>query len=176
MGALSLIFLVGCSTGQVQPPTESTGNTVSSSTTLDWKEISVKDINSGATFKISDFKGKPILLESFAIWCPTCTKQQREIKKLHDELGDEVISISLDTDPNEDESSVKEHTGANGFDWRYVISPPTMTQSLIDEFGVGVVNAPSVPVILICEDQSTRYLNRGVKSPEDLKSAIAQGC
>ena len=175
-GALSLIFLVGCSTTPTQPETSNSGNTISSSATLDWKEVSIKDVNSGETFKVSDFKGKPILLESFAVWCPTCTKQQREIKKLHEEVGDSVVSITLDTDPNEDEQKVIEHAQANGFDWRYAVSPPTLTQSLIDEFGVGVVNAPSAPVILICEDQSTRYLDRGVKSKEDLKSAIAQGC
>lgn len=143
---------------------------------VDWKEITLKDVRTKESFKISDFKGKPILLESFAVWCPTCTKQQNKIRELHEEVGDSVISISLDTDPNEDEDRVLEHALNGGFNWLYAISPKELTQSLIDEFGVNVVNAPQAPVILICEDQSTRMLGRGVKSVETLKSEIEGGC
>jgi thiol-disulfide isomerase/thioredoxin len=141
-----------------------------------WLETELRDINSGEMFKISDFKGKPILVESFAVWCPTCTRQQKEIKELHEEVGDDVISISLDTDPNEDESKVRSHAQSNGFDWRYVISPVEVTRALIDEFGSSIVNAPSVPMILICEDLSFRKLGNGVKDVDELKSEIAQGC
>jgi thiol-disulfide isomerase/thioredoxin len=134
-----------------------------------WKDIELKDIRTGKEFKISDFKGKPILLESFAVWCPTCKRQQDEIKKVHQKLGSSVISISLDTDPNEDENKVKEHIEKNNYDWYYAISPVELTQSLIEEFGVGVVSAPSVPIILINKDQSATLLKRGIKSSEDLE-------
>jgi thiol-disulfide isomerase/thioredoxin len=140
---------------------------------FNWRNAEFKDIVTGETFTISQFS-KPIILESFAVWCPTCTRQQKEIKILHEELGDEVISISLDTDPNEDEATVKAHIERNGFDWYYAISPKEATQSLIDEFGVGVVNAPSVPLIIICNGKAT-YLGRGVKEVSELKDFIS-GC
>jgi peroxiredoxin len=139
--------------------------------TVDWRTITVTDVNTNTQYKVNDFKGKPIIIESFAVWCPKCTAQQKEVKELH-ELNKEVISISLDTDPNEDESFVKEHAQKNGFDWRYSVAPREMTISLIDEFGTGVVNAPSTPVILICPDGTTNYLSRGSKKAEDLQEAI----
>ena len=141
-----------------------------------WKDVTLKDVRTKESFKISDFKGKPILLESFAVWCPTCTKQQNQLREFHEEVGDSIISISLDTDPNEDEDRVLEHALDHGFNWLYAVSPTELTQALIDEFGVNVVNAPQTPVILICEDQSTRLLGRGVKSVETLKSEIEGGC
>ena len=140
-----------------------------------WRDIQLTDVTTGEAFKISDFKGKPILLESFAVWCPTCLQQQRQIKRLSEE-GDTSIHISLDTDPNEDEIIVREHAQKNGFEWRFAVSPVDLTKSLIDEFGVGVVNAPRAPVVLICEDQSARLLKGGVKSPSELKAEIAKGC
>jgi thiol-disulfide isomerase/thioredoxin len=143
---------------------------------VDWRDIELKDISSQKTFKIYDFKGTPILLESFAVWCPTCTKQQQEIKKLHEELGDDLISISLDTDPNEDETQILNHLTKNGFTWTYAISPPEITRLLIAEFGQGVVFAPQAPTILICEDQSARLLKSGVKSVDELKQEIEKGC
>jgi len=155
----------------------SSGGTTSQGGGVDWMEVELKDIRTGDSFRISDFAGKPILLESFAVWCPTCTKQQKEIKKLHEEIGDDVVSISLDVDPSEDEARISAHIQSNGFDWRYAISPIELTQSLVNEFGNGIVSAPSAPMILICEDQSFRKLGGfGSRSADKLKDEIAKGC
>ncbi len=54
-------------------------------TAASWIDFELKDVATGEKFKISDFNDKPVLLESFAVWCPTCTKQQRIIKDLHEE-------------------------------------------------------------------------------------------
>lgn len=132
------------------------------------------DIATGEEFRITDFD-KPILLESFAVWCPTCRKQQEEIKALHEDVGDTVVSISLDTDPNEEEEIIQEHIDEHGFDWYFAISPVEFTQSLIDEYGVNVVNAPSAPVVLICNEQSY-FLESGVKKAEELKAHIEDKC
>ena len=101
---------------------------------------------------------------------------QKNIHKLLEEVGDKVVSISLDTDVNEDENTVKAHINNNNFDGLYAISSKELTESLIDQFGVGVVNAPSAPVVLICEDQSARLLQRGLKSIDELKEELSRGC
>jgi len=142
----------------------------------DWRDAVFKDINSGGTFQIRDFAGKKILLESFAVWCPVCTKQQNVFKTMRAGGDDSIVHISIDTDPNEDETIVQRHTADQGFDWIYAISPAQATRSLIDEFGISVVNAPSAPVILICEDQTARLLGRGVKDAEEINEEVAAGC
>ncbi|WP_157196632.1 TlpA family protein disulfide reductase [Methanococcoides burtonii] len=40
------------------------------------------DTITGDTFKISDFEGQTIILETFAVWCPTCLQQQKKMEKL----------------------------------------------------------------------------------------------
>ncbi len=197
-----VILMIGCTTSVVEEElvdnkatkeqTIETSDDTMSDTTLDevtpktnqeaeetselpeWFDIELKDVNTQTTFKLSDFKGKPILVESFAVWCPICTKQQKQIKLLHEDVGDSVISLALDTDPNEDESEVLDHTEKNGFDWLYSVSPTDLTEALIDEFGIGIVNAPSAPVILICEDQSFRKLRNGVKGVAELTEEIGK--
>ncbi len=164
------IFAGGCAqqtalTPSVAPPAASA-----------WMDIELTDVATGQTFKISDFKGKPVLLESFAVWCPTCLRQQREIKKVREIAGDAIIHISLDTDPNEDAAKIREHLERNELDWYFVVAPIELTNALIDEFGLAVVNAPSAPVILICEDQSARLLRSGVKSADDLLAEVEKGC
>jgi thiol-disulfide isomerase/thioredoxin len=140
---------------------------------FDWRSAELVDVNSGETFTLDQFN-TPVLIESFAVWCPTCTKQQRELGKLHD-LNPEVVSVAINTDPNEDEAKVREHTQKNGFDWRYVVSPVEVTRALIDEFGTTVINAPSAPVILLCPDGTAVLLDNGVKDAEELNEA-AMGC
>ena len=96
---------------------------------------------------------------------------------MHEEISDSVVSISLDTDPNEDESKILNHIQENGFDWYYAISPIEMTQSLINEFGNSIINAPSAPVVLICEDGSFRKLSgSGSRNVDKLKEEIEKGC
>jgi len=115
-------------------------------------------------------------MESFAVWCPTCTKQQKIIKNLHEQVGDDIISVSLDTDPNEDAEKVKKHAKSNGFDWKYAITPTDTTQKLIDEFGVGIVSAPSVPTVVVCPDGTFEKLKGDVKSSEFLLEEIKRIC
>ena len=90
--------------------------------------------------------------------------------------GDSIVHVSIDTDPNEDKSKVLDHLNRYGFDWYFAISPIEMTEALIDDFGIGIVNAPTAPVVLVCEDQSARFLPNGIKTPEELKAEVAKGC
>lgn len=144
--------------------------------TIGWKNIEFKNILTGQITKIEDFKGKPILLETFAVWCPTCLKQQKEIKKLKELEGDSIIHISIDIDPNEDEELVEKHAQENNLDWIFAISPVEMTNKLIEAFGQTVISAPSAPVVLICEDQNAHFLKKGVKTVNELKLEIGKKC
>ncbi len=173
VGLAGVIFLASCTQPAAEPAATPTPAPAVASP---WMDIELTDVATGQTFKISDFKGKPILLESFAVWCPTCLRQQREIKKVMEIAGDAIIHISLDTDPNEDADKVREHMERNGLDWYFAVAPIELTNALIDEFGLAVVNAPSAPVILICEDQSARLLRSGVKSADDLLAEVEEGC
>jgi thiol-disulfide isomerase/thioredoxin len=140
-----------------------------------WRDIQLTDAVTGQSFKISDFEGKPVFLESFAVWCPTCLQQQKEMNRLLELAGDDIVHISLDTDPNEDQNIVKGHVERNGFNWYFAVAPNEMTQQLIDEFGLSIVNAPGAPVVLLDEEQNAQFLRGGIKSAEELLSLVDGG-
>ncbi|HSA78369.1 MAG TPA: TlpA disulfide reductase family protein [Nitrospirota bacterium] len=53
----------------------------------------------GKTVKLSEFKGKPVLLDFWATWCPPCRASIPEIEKLHKSYSSKglvVLAISLD--------------------------------------------------------------------------------
>ena len=135
---------------------------------INWKDIELIDVKTKETFKISDFD-KPVILETFAVWCPTCKKQQDKIKDLHEEVGDDIISISLDIDPNENDQTVLNHVNKHGFTtWRFTVAPADMTKQLIEEFGRGIAAAPAVPKVLICPNGYQEFLPSGVKESSEL--------
>lgn len=195
LGSLVVLLIAGCTNRPVSMQdikgedegtvSEQQGETATedSETTGDgetadagWKDVELKDVQTGNTFKISDFSGKPVLLESFAVWCSTCKKQQDQVKKLHKEVGDSVVSVSVDTDPTEDEKKVLQHLERYGYNWLYAVDRGGFAQQLVDEFGLNVVNAPSAPVVLICANQEARLLRFGVKKSQELQTEIEKGC
>ncbi len=143
----------------------------------DWMDINLRDVSTGKEFCISDFKGKPILLENFEMWCPACNSQQNEMKKLKEgEKGGSIVFISLDTSAKDDETKIKDYMKKNGFDWYFAIAPENLTTELLKEFGTTVAHPPSAPVLLICGDQSTKFLERKLKSDDYLLNAVESGC
>lgn len=65
----------------------------------------------GETVKLSDFKGKKVMLNFWATWCPPCKAEMPAMEQLHKELGDEVVILAVNIDPHLD---VKEFIDENG--------------------------------------------------------------
>ncbi len=57
--------------------------------------FSLKDY-SGNTVALSDFQGKSIIVNSWAVWCPFCVKELGDFAKLQQEFGDKITIIPID--------------------------------------------------------------------------------
>jgi thiol-disulfide isomerase/thioredoxin len=159
---------------------DDSGGVVEEDSFVEWKMISLVDVSSDGEFRIADLSDKPVLLESFAVWCPKCTKQQKVNQELHDDpsFGDKFYSVALNTDSQEDDRIVLDHISSNGFTGsKYAVAPESFTQQLIDEYGFKIVNAPSVPMILLCPGQEEEFfLKSGSKDAEYLMQEISDKC
>jgi uncharacterized protein YcfL len=65
---ITLVLISGCISSETNEGTEP-------DEVIDWKEVQLTDTITGDTFKISDFEGQTVMLEAFAVWCPTCLQQ-----------------------------------------------------------------------------------------------------
>jgi thiol-disulfide isomerase/thioredoxin len=136
----------------------------------DWWSTELETVRDGETFTIESLDA-PVVIQSFAVWCPKCERQSNQLAG----LDSAITKLSLNTDPNEDAGKVQDHAEANGFDWRFAVSPTEMTESLVDEFGSAVTNAPSTPIIVVCGDGTTTFKSGSVNAASEIKS-IADEC
>lgn len=148
---------------------ESMETTAEGDASMGWQSTELTDVRSDETFSVSEFDG-PVVVETFAVWCPKCTKQQNQLRGLA--TDDDVTVVSINVDPNEDAQKVAEHANQNGFGWNYAVAPTEMTKSLTDAFGPTVLNAPSSPVIVVCPDGSASMLESGIKSTSEIETAV----
>ena len=139
-----------------------------------WYSASLTDASTGQTFTINDFKGKVILVEAMAIWCPTCLKQQGQVKVLRDSLGqrDDFVSIGLDIDPNEASASLKSYVDNNGFDWLYAVSNADVSSEISSLYGDQFLNPPSTPIVIIDRHGEAHPMPFGLKSADELLKFI----
>jgi hypothetical protein len=139
-----------------------------------WFSASLTDVNSGQSFTVADYQGKVVLVETLAVWCSNCLKQQREVLALHQALGerDDFISVGLDIDLNESADQLRDHAERNGFDWVYAIATPEVARAISDLYGVNFLNPPSTPMLIIDRHGQAHPLPFGIKSAADLQAAL----
>src|SRR5688572_4459973 len=111
---------------------QSTVAATTAAPTPEWFDMELTDVQTGETFTMNDYAGKVVLLETMAIWCPNCVVQANEVRNLHKLLGnpDDLISVTLDVDFNEDEASLKEYASGYGFDWHFAVAPLEVARAL----------------------------------------------
>jgi peroxiredoxin len=65
----------------------------------------------GDTVKLSDLKGKKVMLNFWATWCPPCKAEMPAMEEFHKQAGDEVVILAVNIDPHLD---VKAFVDENG--------------------------------------------------------------
>jgi peroxiredoxin len=140
----------------------------------DWFNAELTDVNTGKSFKVADFHGKVVLVETLAVWCPTCFTQEKEVQALHELLGmrDDLVSLGLDIDPNETADILKAYTNKNGFDWLYAVAPADVAREIGHLYGDQFLNPPSTPMLIIDRQGQVHPLPFGVKSAQALQEAL----
>jgi hypothetical protein len=140
----------------------------------DWFKTELVNVSTGETFRIADFQGKVVLVETMAMWCSNCLKQQQQVKALHELLGerDDFVSVGLDIDINEDEATLAKYVERNSFDWIYAIVPAEVGRDLGNLYGNQFLNPPSTPMLIIDAKGEVHPLPFGIKSAEKLLEAL----
>ena len=134
-----------------------------------WQTMELTDVQTGKTFKLSDYYGKTVLIQPMATWCSSCRQQLKNIRDARAAEGGEkimVIAISIETTLKDEE--LADYAKTEGFDWPFVVASDDLLKALVKEFGRTVANPPSTPHFLLRPDGTFTKLETGGRSPEEL--------
>ena len=68
----------------------------------------------GKTYTLKDFRGKTVVVDFWATWCPDCREEIDDLVRIHKEHPEVVfLGISFDTDAEQ----VRKYTAEHGMDW-----------------------------------------------------------
>ncbi len=140
-----------------------------------WVDTNMTDVITGNRFNIRQLiaEGKPVIIHTFAVWCPGCTKQLLEsTNKLSD--NPDITIVGLDIDPNEDKNTLKYHVEKNKFKGYYANAPSDLTKALISLHGADVVL--EIPQTIVVCPNGAHKLGSGIFDADTLQKATETLC
>lgn len=73
----------------------------------------------GKEWKLSDYKGKVVLLDFWGFWCPTCVDELPELREYNDALkGKDFVMIGMNTDNDIDGPELTKKLAESPVNWR----------------------------------------------------------
>lgn len=172
IGLIVLMAMTACAPASSAPSGSTTNGTT---TTTAVQDIAFTDARDGKPIKISDFKGKTVVIEAMAAWCSNCLNQQRQaLESLKQIDPATIVYISLGVDSSEDAALLAAYAEKNGFTWRFAVSNPELTKALVAQFDRSVTNPSAVPIFFVRPDGTFSELYRGGHSTDELVKLIQQ--
>ncbi len=113
---LTLFFLFFVSFAFAQPPSPFAGEQL---TDKQAPEFALKDIN-GSTVSLSSYKGRVVLLNFWATWCPACREEMPALNNLSRQLKNRKFSV-LAVSADRSVSDVKDFLKKNPSDFTVVV-------------------------------------------------------
>jgi cytochrome oxidase Cu insertion factor (SCO1/SenC/PrrC family) len=170
----TLFIVVALALTACAPAPAVTEAPTAATTTPEWFDMELTDAQTGETFTMNDYAGKVVLLEAMAIWCPNCMVQANEVRNLHRLLGnpEDLISVSLDVDFNEDQASLKNYASEFGFEWHFAVAPLLVARALGNLYSAQYLNPPLAPMLIIDRDGNVHQLEYGIKDAETLQPIV----
>ncbi len=165
-----LLSLSGCVAQSGQSGEQETDDTFS------WLNMPMKDVVTGETITIDELQGtgKPVIIHTFAIWCPACTKQLKASSFFARANPDSYILVGLDIDPNEDDYAVKNHVEKNNFAGYYATVDKTTSKEIVKALGAN--NLVTLPQTIVVCNGKISILGDTLFTSAELKDKVDSLC
>jgi len=129
-------------------------------------DFTVYDLDTNEV-KLSDMRGKPVVLNFWATWCGPCKSEMPHFQNLYLEYGDRVefMMVNLTDGAQETQADVEEYITENGYTF-----PVYCDTSMYAAAVYGVYSIPTT--FFIGSEGEALYYQMGAMSEDMLRSAI----
>jgi len=74
----------------------------------------------GSSVRLSDLRGKPVVINFWASWCPPCKEEMPAFQKAYERYRSEGV-VFLGVDYREDAATVQRFVQQNGYGWTFLL-------------------------------------------------------
>ncbi len=120
----------------------------------------------GTSFRLSDLKGKYVLLDFWGSWCPPCRKENPKLVTLYEKYSDKltIVTVALE----KDERHWRKAAEKDGFVWKHQIvnqNKFVMLSSIARKYGVS-----EIPAKFLISPEGVLIGKRSFKEVDDMLS------
>lgn len=83
-------------------------------------DFNLKDLN-GKNIRLSDYKGKIVILNFWAVWCKYCKQEMPDLNELNKELEKENEAVIIAVDARESSDTVKNYLSSNNINLKVLL-------------------------------------------------------
>ena len=127
-------------------------------------DVAFEDVD-GNEHRLSDFRGRVVLLDAWATWCGPCVGETLNILAVQEEFGDRIaiVGLSMDDDPE----APRRYAQRKGLTWTNGFIGQEETTDVDDQLGIGGI--PDIRLI----GPDGRLLAAGLRGDE-IREAVAE--
>ena len=126
--------------------------------------LTLKDLR-GRTLRLSDYKGKVVLVNFWATWCPPCRAEMPDLIKMQREYRGRGLQVVGVTYPPEEVREVRRFIRKLGVNYPIALGTKE-TKTLFDE-------TETLPLTVVIDRQgNVRELIEGILLPEEFEQKI----
>jgi len=108
------------------------------SQTVEAPDFSIQLLD-GSQVSLSDYRGKLVLLNLWATWCPPCRAEMPSMQELYDKLhpkGFEILAVAAPNPPRETLDKIRDFVSSNAFSFPILIDEQFEANSI---YGTGSI-------------------------------------
>lgn len=137
-----------------------------------WQQVRLTD-TTGATFTVGELTGRPVFVEFFATWCPTCRAQLGRTNEAAGQLAGKAVVLALSTETELSAADLTKYQQDNDFSHlRFAVMTPAMLAAVVQAFGNDAANPPSTPHLVVSGAGAVGELRTGSEDPASIVGSL----
>jgi peroxiredoxin len=109
----------------------------------------------GGSVSLAQFHGKPVVVEFFATWCPSCRENADHLADVREAVGDDVAIVSIGVDPWESSTSLRSFVEEHNVTWPVAVDEQG---EVADAYSVGTLSTE----VIVGPEGVIRHVETGV--------------
>lgn len=98
----------------------------------------------GSTFKLSEQRGKVVLVNLWATWCPYCVDEMPDLQKLSEEYADRLVVIGLNVGDTQEDTEA--YVSENGYTYPMIVDSDYT-------LALGMFPSPYIPFSVVIDPE-----------------------